>query len=441
MDESSLYESLVADQIEILLAQFVDLLGVPKVKGIPLSAVPEFLQKGCGFAGAAVIGTGLGPHDPDMIARADLASYTRLPWRAGAGHITCTLHGEGEMPLCTRTILRKQFERALALGFRFKIGVEPEFFLLRAGADGRPEPLDDRDRLAKPCYDFKAMLSSLPILTDVARAMNELAWGVYQFDHEDANGQFEVNFDYADAVTTADRFMLFKTMVADLARKHGAIASFMAKPIQGKAGSGMHAHFSLWSPAGERNLFAAEGSNAPLSELAYRFAAGVLAHARAFTALAAPTVNCYKRLMITGSQSGFTWVPGYVSLGANNRTHMLRIPAPGRLECRVISAANNPYLSLAALLAAGLDGIERNLEPARERPDNMYALTDEQRQVETLLPQSLPEALDALELDDLFRRSLGDAIIDEFLRVKRREWADYHATVSPWELDNYLETF
>ncbi|HEX7900458.1 MAG TPA: type III glutamate--ammonia ligase [Planctomycetota bacterium] len=434
------------DKIETLLAQFVDIKGVPKVKAVPAPAIEAFLDDGAGFAGGAVVGLGQGAHDSDLVARPDLSSYSPMPWQPGVGRVACDLFVEGKSwPFCSRTVLRRVLAAARAKGYTFKLGVEPEFFLLAKNSDGSLRPGDPEDRLAKPCYDYRPLSNALPLLTEAAAHMNALGWGVYQIDHEDANGQYEINFGYDDALITADRVTLLKMMLSQIARRHGLIATFMPKPFKDRTGSGQHFHFSLWDASGKKNLFA-DPSNTKtggISKAALHFAGGILKHASALTAVSSPTVNCYKRLLISGSASGYTWVPAYPTLGANNRTHMLRTPAPGRMECRVISSAANVYLTAAALIAAGLDGLERRTDPGLPSRENMYALDAAARDKRGLkpLPQNLPEALAALEANPVVSQALGQPLTDEFLKVKRQEWFDYHSTVSPWEIDRYLPDF
>lgn len=446
MDRKVFSKRLKADGVSILLAQFVDIRGIPKVKAVPIEGVEQLLNDGAGFAGGAVVGLGQGAHAPDLAAMPDLDSYSSLPWQKGTGRVACDLYVEGESwPYCSRTVLRTMLARAKKKGYTFKIGFEPEFFLLARNPDGSLRPWDANDQLAKPCYDYKPLGVMLPLLSEIAGHLNTLGWGVYQMDHEDANGQYEVNFKYDEALTSCDRIVLFRMMLPELARRQGAIATFMPKPFQGRTGSGMHIHFSLWDATGRRNLFSDPGheKTGGNSRLALQFAGGVLDHAAAFTAVSSPTVNCYKRLMIQGSASGYTWVPAYATLGTNNRTHMLRTPASGRIECRVVSSAANPYLAAAALLAAGLDGIERNLNPGLPSAENMYALTEEERRDRkiALLPQNLFQALGCLESDPVIINALGKPLAEEFLKVKHREWYDYHSAVSPWELDHYLPEF
>jgi glutamine synthetase len=334
-----------------------------------------------------------------------------------------------------------------AAGYVFNVGVEPEHFLVSRTPDGRIVPWDPAgvDTLAKPCYDFKGMAAAFDYLRDMNEGLRKLNWGVYQSDHEDANGQYEINFHYADALTTADRFLFFKMLAAETARRHGAIATFMAKPFADRTGSGAHVHYHLADAETGRNLFASEKDRRGLglSELAYHFLGGVLAHARALCAVTSPTVNCYKRLQVgaglTGTRSGFTWTPAFVTYGDNNRTQMIRTPEAGHVEDRTVSSAFNPYLGFAAYLAAGLDGVRRGLDPGEPNRDNAYALGLEEmarRQIR-LLPQNLPEALAEFECDEVIRAGLGP-IAEEFLRLKRAEWDEYHRQVSAWEVERFL---
>ncbi len=296
-----------------------------------------------------------------------------------------------------------------------------------------------------PATTSRAWPPPCDYLTEMNDALRKLGWGVYQSDHEDANGQYEINFHYADALTTADRFLFFKMLASEVARKYGAIATFMAKPFADRTGSGAHMHYHLADAETGRNLFASDSDprRLGLSTTAYHFLGGVLSHARALCAITSPTVNCYKRLQIgaglTGTRSGFTWTPAFITYGDNNRTQMIRTPEAGHVEDRTVSSAFNPYLAFAAYLAAGLDGIRRKLDPGEPNRDNAYVLgLDEMaRRGVRLLPQSLPEALDELERDEVIKGGLGP-IAEEFLRLKRAEWQEYHRQISPWEIERFL---
>ena len=332
------------------------------------------------------------------------------------------------------------------------VGVEAEHFLVQRRPDGSIVPFDPDgvDTMDKPCYDFKSLSGSMGYLRTLLGYLEGLGWGPYASDHEDANAQFELNWKYADAVTTADRLTFYKMMTSQVAKRFGAIATHMPKPFGRLTGSGCHFHISLWDLETRTNLFvdAADRRGLGLSTLGYQFLAGALTHARALAAVVAPTVNDYKRLSVgeflTGATSGFTWTPAVVSYGDNNRTQMFRVPEPGRFECRLVSGSVNPYLGMAAFIAAGLDGIHRKLDPGEPNAGrNMYALSlDEMRQRGLgLIPQSLPEAVEAFEADPVIQGALGPELAAEFLRVKRQEWVKYHNTVSQWEIDRYLTLF
>jgi glutamine synthetase len=448
MSREALKVQLQKDQIEYLLVQFVDLHGAPKVKMVPVGCLDDVSDTGAGFAGGAVWGMGQDASAHDMMARIDPASYTPLPWKAGLARFAADLYVDAKPhPFCPRVNLQRVLGELRQAGYILNIGVEPEHFLVTRSRNGTIRPWDPAgvDTLAKPCYDFKGLAVACDYLREINDTLLRLGWGVYQSDHEDANAQYEVNFKYADALTTADRFLFFKMLTAETARKYGAIATFMAKPFTDRTGSGAHMHYSLADPATGRNLFAATNDRRGLglSELAYHFLGGVLAHARALCAVTSPTVNCYKRLQVgqglTSPRSGYTWTPAFITYGDNNRTQMIRTPEAGHVEDRTVSAAFNPYLAFAAYAAAGLDGIQRKLDPGEPNLGNMYGLSPQEmaRRGIRVLPQSLDEALDELERDTVIQAGLGP-IAPEFLRLKRLEWNEYHRQVSAWEVERYL---
>jgi glutamine synthetase len=448
VNRNALKSKLQSDSIDYLLVQFVDIHGAPKVKMVPTEALDDVSDTGAGFAGGAVWGMGQNASSHDMMARIDPASYTPLPWKPGMARFAADLYVDATpYPFCPRVNLERMLGELRAAGYLFNVGVEPEHFLVARSPDGRIAPWDPAsvDNLAKPCYDFKGLAAACDYLRDINDALRQLGWGVYQSDHEDANAQYEINFKYADALTTADRFIFFKMLASETARKYGAIATFMAKPFSDRTGSGAHMHYHLADAESGRNLFATEKDRRGLglSELGYQFLGGVLAHARALCAVTSPTVNCYKRLQIGqglySARSGSTWTPAYITYGDNNRTQMIRTPDAGHVEDRTVSAAFNPYLAFAAYLAAGLDGIKRRLDPGEPNLGNMYEMSLEEmtRRKIRVLPQSLSEALDELERDDVIQASLGP-IYAEFLKLKRMEWNDYHRQVSAWEVERYL---
>jgi len=443
-------KQLEADGISYVMVQFVDIHGAPKVKLVPAASLRSAHEVGAGFAGGAVWGVGQGPHSHDMLARIDLDTYTPLPYESGVARFAADLYvDEAPHPYCARVNLKRVLGRARAQGYTFNVGMEPEFFLVTRKPDGSitgwdPHNVDD---LSKPCYDFKGISGALGFLRAMNDGLQALGWGPYQSDHEDANFQYEINFRYADALVTADRVTFFRMMASQIAQRFGAIATFMPKPFATRTGSGAHIHYHLADAETGTNLFEADPSSDPrglgISPLGYQFLGGILHHAEALCAVTSPTVNCYKRLRVgpalTGSRSGFTWVPAFITYGDNNRTQMIRTPEPGHFEDRTVSSACNPYLALAAYVSAGLDGIARKLDPGQPNLGNLYEASAEamdERDI-TILPQSLPAALDALEADPTILEALGP-IAGEFFRLKRSEWNEYHAQVDSWELRRYL---
>ncbi len=444
-------EYIRRNDIEFLFAQFVDMHGQPSAKLVPARNVDSLFTEGAGFAGFAAGALGQRPSDPDIAAIADPTSLTRLPWRPEVARFACDVTVDGkEWPYCPRTILRKQLARAKAMGFEFRIGAELEYFLVRRRPDGSIELADQLDDLRQPCYDMRALTRSLDFVGDVARNIDAMGWGCYATDHEDANGQFEQNWGYADALITCDRSIFFRYMVESMAQERGLIATFMPKPFAHLTGNGCHMHMSLWGDDGE-NVFDRDPAEDPrglgLSETAYHFIGGLKAHAKAYIALTAPTVTSYKRLVI-GSQSGATWAPVYISYGYNNRTQMLRIPAGGRIEDRTVDGSCNPYLAAAAILASGLDGIERGLDPGAPTTElDLHEVSDAQRRelgIE-LLPANLLDATRELERDDVLRKALGTGprgdYVDYFVRTKQEEWREAHEQVTQWEIDRYLQLY
>ncbi len=437
-------QNLAALGVKFVLAQFVDIHGVAKTKSVPLAHLADVVTGGgAGFAGFAVWGLAMQPHDPDFMARGDLSTVTLLPWQPGYARIVCVGHVQNRpYRFDTRWILMQQLERLKALGLTCFTGLEPEFMLLRRTDDGRIVPADATDNLDKPCYDYKGLSRSRHVLDALAEALMAVGIDVYQIDHEDANGQFEINYDYSDALTSADRMILVRMAASEIAARHGVICSFMPKPLANRTGSGMHMHISLGGAEGNRFAGSDDPRGLGLSAMAYQFLAGLLAHAPALSALCAPTVNSYKRLVVGRSLSGATWAPAYISYGDNNRSSMVRI-APGRVELRVADSGCNPYLATAAAIAAGMDGIERRLDPGAPQNFNHYDRTPEELSAAGIgvLPQSLHEAIEALESDGLFAQQLGHDFIAEFCRLKRMEWTEYQRHVSDWEVRQYLEFF
>jgi glutamine synthetase len=339
--------------------------------------------------------------------------------------------------------LKSQLDALAARGLTLYTGIEPEFMLLARTADGKLGPCDPTDSLEKPCYDYKGLSRASTFLDKMVTSLRAVGIDVYQIDHEDANGQFEVNFTYADALKSADNFTFVKMAASEIARQCGMIATFMPKPFSNRTGSGAHFHISI-GDAKTKNLFhdAADRNGLSLSPMAYHFVAGILEHARALAAICAPTVNSYKRLVVGRALSGATWAPAYIAYGDNNRTACVRIPG-GRIEFRLPDSGCNPYLVTAALLAAGMDGVDRKLDPGKPNNTNLYEYTTEQlrRDGIKLLPQNLLEAITELERDEVICGALGSELAKEFITLKRMEWTEYARHVSDWETHRYLEFF
>ncbi|WP_196482897.1 type III glutamate--ammonia ligase [Burkholderia stagnalis] len=433
---------LTQEGVKYVLAQFVDIHGVAKAKSVPVAHLKSVLTAGAGFAGFAIWGVGIEPNGPDYMAVGDLATLTPVPWQPGLSRIVCDGHVDGApWAFDSRVTLKKQVARLAERGWTLFTGLEPEFSLLKRSASGVLEPCDPSDTLAKPCYDYKGLSRTRVFLERLTEALRSVGIDVYQIDHEDANGQFEINYTYTDCLTSCDHYVFFKMAASEIANDLGMICSFMPKPFANRPGNGMHMHMSIGD--GERNLFAddADPLGMGLSALGYRFTAGLLAHAPALAALCNPTVNSYKRLVVGRSLTGATWAPAYISYGDNNRSTMVRMPG-GRIELRLPDGACNPYLATAAVIAAGLDGIDRDLSPGAPANENLYEWPA-QKLLERgigVLPQNLGEALDALEADRLIRGALGP-VVDEFLKLKRMEWLEYMRHVSDWEIKQYIEFF
>lgn len=435
---------LSENDIKYILAQFVDIHGVAKTKSVPVHCLNDVVETGAGFAGFAVWGFGMEPHGPDFLARGDLESLSLVPWQPGYARIACDGHVNGKpYPYDSRVVLKKQLEPLNEKKWTINTGLEPEFSLFSKASDGSLSPVDESDGLDKPCYDYKGLSRSRKFLETLVEALQAVDFDVYQIDHEDANGQFEINYTYSDALTSADRFTFVRMAAGEIAHDLGMVCSFMPKPFSDRTGNGMHFHLSITDDNGT-NLFGddSDAYGMGLSKMAYHFLGGLLHHAKALCAIAAPTVNSYKRLVVGGSASGSTWAPAYICYGDNNRSAMVRVPY-GRLEFRLPDSGCNPYLVHAALIAAGMDGIENEMDPGEPHNINLYALSPEER-VEMgidILPQNLNEALDALEADTGLMERIGSEVMGEFLKVKRAEWVDYCRHVSDWEVKKYAEFF
>ena len=427
--------------VRYVLAQFVNIHGVSKTKAVPVEYFETVVTEGAGFAAFAVGGLGLGPETPDYMAVGDLSTLSLVPWMPGYARIVCEGHMRGEpWHYDPRVVLKKQAERLKERGWTLYTGLEPEFYLL-SRENGKLSPADTTDDLEKPCYDYKGLARQRSFLEKISESLGQVGLDVYQIDHEDANGQFEINFFHKDCVSSADNIVFFRMAAVEVAREAGMVCSFMPKPFSNRTGNSMHIHHSINDDDGV-NLFTDENDprDMGLSDLAYKFLGGLVAHAPALTALAAPSVNSYKRLVVGRSLSGATWAPAHVSYGPDNRSAMVRVPF-GRLELRLSDSGSNPYLVTAALIAAGLDGIERDLDPGEPRTENLYDLSGEELGEKgiDLLPHTLNQACDALEADGVICKALGTEFVQEYIEIKRQEWDNYNRHVSDWEVERYLE--
>ena len=444
-------ERLAKDRVEYLLAQFVDLHGSAKVKLVPADHLDRVIDEGAAFAGAALPGLGQGPQSHDMMARIDLDTYTLVPWTDGIARFASDLFVDGQPHMfCPRQNLHRVLSQVRQQGYVFNVGIEPEHYLVTKKSDGSISVWDpnDIDNLRNPCYDFKGTSNAINYLRKMMDAMGRLGWEPYQSDHEDGNGQYEINFTYADALITADRYTFFKMMTSQYAQEFGAIATHMAQPFTNRVGNGGHIHYHLADANGGENLFPDQEDprGLGLSEMAYQFIAGIFAHAPALCSVMSPTVNCYKRLQVepglTDANFDYLWTPAFISYGDDNRTQMIRAPGPSHLEDRSMSSAFNPYLALSVYVMAGLDGIRRGLDPGEPNLGNMYRLGLEeirQRGIR-LLPQSLDESLAELKRDELVQEALG-AIYQEFVNLKEAELRESRRQVSRWEIERYLTLF
>ncbi len=421
--------------VKYFMISFTDLFGGQRAKLVPAQAIADMQEEGAGFAGFATW-LDMTPAHPDMLAVPDPATVIQLPWKPEVAWVAanCVMEGE-DVEQAPRNVLRTLVAEAAKEGLRVKTGIEAEFFLLTPEGDQISDPFDTAE---KPCYDQQAVMRRYDVIAEVCDYMLELGWGPYQNDHEDANGQFEMNWDFADALVTADRHSFFKFMVKSVAEKHGLRATFMPKPIEGLTGNGCHAHVSVWDMAGESNAFADDSKELGLSDQGKSFLGGIMKHASALAAITNPTVNSYKRINAPRTVSGATWAPNTVTWTGNNRTHMVRVPGPGRFELRLPDGATNPYLLQAVIIAAGLSGLRSKADPGPRHDIDMYAeghlVKDAPR-----LPLNLLDAIRELDADAELKAMLGESFCVSYMKMKMQEWNAYASHFSKWERDNTLD--
>ena len=428
-------------KIKYFLISFVDLFGVLRSKLVPARAIGEMQKNGAGFAGFATW-LDMTPADSDMFAIPDPDSLIILPWNKEVGWLASDLWMDGKpVEASPRIMLKKQIEKLSKRNLKMKSGVECEYFLL--SEDGKSIS-DPRDIQPKPCYDQSALMRRYELIKEICDCMIELGWSPYQNDHEDANGQFEMNWDYSDCLETADRHTFFKFMVKSLAEKHGYRATFMPKPFENLTGNGCHAHISLWN--GKSNKFLDKGDRLGLTKLAYNFLGGIIKNATALAAFFNPSINSYRRINAPPTKSGASWSPSSISYTGNNRTHMIRVPDPGRFELRLMDGSSNPYLLQAGVMAAGLDGLVNKIDPGEPLFCNMYTDYKNYPNLEKL-PDELEDSLENLEQNKTLRDSFGEKVISSYIKLKRQELEsfgreerfDKRSPISDWEKNNTID--
>ena len=424
-----------SEGIKYFLVSFVDMFGALRAKLVPARAIGEMQRDGAGFAGFATW-LDMTPAHPDMFALPDADSLIQLPWKPEVAWLAADLWmDEAPVEASPRVALKRQIERAEQNDYRMKTGVECEYFFVNA--DGTAIA-DERDTQAKPCYDQSALMRRYDVISQICDAMIDLGWRPYQNDHEDANGQFEMNWEYDDCLRTADRHVFFKYMVKSLAEANGLRATFMPKPFKNLTGNGCHAHVSLWSKDGQTNLFDHGEEELGLSELAYSFLGGIVHSADTLAAVFNPSVNSYNRIDATVTLSGATWSPNAISYSGNNRTHMIQIPGPGRFELRLMDGATNPYLLQAGVLLAGLDGMNNQRDPGKRLDINMYTHGHTVKRIKKL-PLNLLDATRLFDKSKVVREGFGDEFVSSYVKLKLEEWRNYSTAISQWERDNTLD--
>ncbi len=427
--------------VKYFMISFTDLFGGQRAKLVPAQAISEMQEDGAGFAGFATW-LDMTPAHPDMLAVPDPSSVIQLPWKPEVAWVAanCVMEGE-DVAQAPRNVLRKLVDEAAAEGLRVKTGIEAEYFLLTP--DGN-QISDEFDTAEKPCYDQQAVMRRYDVVREICDYMLDLGWGPYQNDHEDANGQFEMNWEYDDALKTADKHSFFKFMTKSVAEAHGFRATFMPKPVEGLTGNGCHAHISVWDMDGKTNVFAMDANDSSqtaelgLSDQGRHFLGGIMKHASALAAITNPTVNSYKRINAPRTMSGATWAPNTVTWTGNNRTHMVRVPGPGRFELRLPDGAANPYLLQAVIIAAGLSGIRSKADPGKRHDIDMYADGHKVRGAPKL-PLNMLDALREYDKDKGLKDAMGAEFSKSYIKMKMQEWNSFTTHFSQWEKDNTLD--
>ncbi len=422
-------------KIRYFMISFTDIFGAQRAKLVPTAAITEMEKEGAGFAGFATW-LDMTPAFPDMLAIPDPKSVIQLPWQPEVAWLASDLMMDGvEVAQAPRNVLRKLVADAKKKKMRIKTGIEAEYFLIKQ--DGSAIS-DDHDIAEKPCYDQQAVMRKYDVITEICDAMLKLGWGPYQNDHEDANGQFEMNFEYDDALVTADKHSFFKFMVKSIAEKHGLRATFMPKPFANLTGNGCHAHISVWDLNGKQNIFADKKSEIGLAQSGLNFLGGIMSHAKSMVAITNPTVNSYKRINAPVTQSGATWAPNTITWSGNNRTHMVRIPGSGRFELRLPDGAANPYLLQAVIIATGMIGIDTRADPGKRHDNDIYSDRTSDNEVKKL-PANLLDALREFSQDDILISKLGTEFSHAYIKLKNQEWEKFVSHLTRWEVLNTLD--
>jgi len=437
----NLFKIAKQKKIKYFLISFVDLFGVLRSKLVPAHAIKEMQSAGAGFAGFAAW-LDMSPADSDMFGIPDPDSLIQLPWNKEVGWLASDLWMNGKpVEASPRVMLKKQIKILKEKNLTMKSGVECEFFLISQDGNSIADP---RDTQSKPCYDQSALMRRYDLIKEICDCMIEMGWGPYQNDHEDANGQFEMNWDYSDCLNTADRHTFFKYMVKTIAEKHGLRATFMPKPFENLTGNGCHAHVSVWQ--GKKNKFLDKSDKLGLSKMAYNFLGGVIKNASSLSAFFNPTINSYRRINAPPTKSGASWSPSSISYTGNNRTHMIRIPDPGRFELRLMDGSVNPYLLQASVLAAGLYGLKNKVDPGKPLDCNMYTDYDKYPDLPKL-PDQLEQSLLQLKDNKEMSESFGKEVVESFIKLRKSEIKEFNSkenfdknkSITKWEKDNTLD--
>ena len=421
--------------VKYFAISFTDLFGAQRAKLVPAAAIADMQVEGAGFAGFASY-LDMTPAYPDMLAVPDPESVIQLPWKPEVAWVAgdCVMEGQ-PVEQAPRVTLKRLVKAAADAGLRVKTGIEAEYFLTTPDGSAISDEYDTAD---KPCYDQQAVMRRYDVIAEICDYIGEMGWGPYQNDHEDANGQFEMNFDFDDVLATADKHSFFKFMVKSVAEKHGLRATFMPKPFEGLTGNGCHAHISVWNKTGKKNVFADKKMDLGLSAKGLNFLGGIVKHAKGMCAITNPTVNSYKRINAPVTSSGATWAPNTVTWTSNNRTHMVRVPGPGRFELRLPDGAVNPYLLQAVIIAAGLEGINKEMDPGKRHEINMYTEGHTVKNAPRL-PLNLLDALREFDKDKTLKAALGEDVSAAFLKLKHQEWNRFTAHFTEWERAHTLD--